>query len=401
MMRRSQLVGISAYWFASNLHWGSLLMIIIPSQVAQMDPAHQATNLSLVMALGAVIAMVTPPIVGAYSDVCMSRWGRRRPFMVVGAAINVVGLIMMLKFHTLGLYTLGFLVVEIGNNIAGGAYSGIIPDLVPFEQRGEASGYMAAMTQLGIVVGALVSGNSRVAVAYAVIMVTLIVFLAITLVAVQEPPLRERRAVSFKSMWIDPREYPDFGWVWISRFMVMAGMWCVQPYLEYYMRDCIGHGSPEQVTGNFLALMLLGATITGPLGGRVSDRIGRKVVVYVANAILAVACLLLVLNRDLSATYAIGVIYGLGYGAYYSVDWALGCDVLPHPEEAAQELGVWNVAMVLPQALAPALAGLLLALPGQSSDHHYLSAGYTIIFMLAAALLACGAFLVRNVRKVR
>ena len=408
-----RLLGLSAYWLAINLHWGALLTIVVPAQVSKMQPERQAQTLSLVLGLGAVVALVVTPIAGALSDRCASRWGRRRPFIAAGTVINVVGLALMFvasESASLALYVAGFLVVQLGNNIATGAYAGIIPDMVAAGQRGEASGYMAAMTQLGMVGGALAGGllmaGGRDGACYALVALTLIALMLQTLVAVREqpiapPPERLQWGRLLADMWVDPRQFPDFAWVWGTRFFVICGIWMVQPYLLYYMRDVVGASSPETATGAMMAVMLVSATFTGWLAGLFSDRLGRKIVVYVSNAALALAILLLLLSHSMTFTLTVGLIFGLGYGAYYSVDWALACDVLPDQENAGRYLGVWNIAMVLPQTVAPVLAGTLLARVGQTASGHYARDGYAVVFVLAAAFLGLGAWLLKHVRGAR
>jgi Na+/melibiose symporter-like transporter len=43
-----------------------------------------------------------------------------------------------------------------------------------------------------------------------------------------------------KSFWISPREYPDFFWVWITRFLVVLGNAVVTTYLLFFARDVLG-----------------------------------------------------------------------------------------------------------------------------------------------------------------
>lgn len=402
---------MSAYWFATNLHWGALLTIILPAQVALMRPETQAQTLSLLLGLGALVALVVTPVAGALSDRSASRWGRRRPFIAVGTLIDCVGLTLMAFAPSLEIYAAGFLVVQLGINIATGAYAGFIPDLVPPSQRGEASGWMAAMTQLGMIGGAmggglLIAGGHATA-CYAVVIGAMLALMLLTLIAVPEtsipPSGTPFNAVRLlRDLWIDPKEYPDFAWVWCTRFLVIGGIWMVQPFLLYYMRDVVAVSSPETATGALMGVMLFGATITGLAAGKVSDRFGRKVVVYTANGCLAAAILLLLPSQSLAYTLVVGVLFGLGYGAYYSVDWALACDVLPDQENAGRHLGVWNIAMVLPQTVAPLAAGLLLARFGQGHvEGHYSLQGYAVVFVIAAIVLGIGAVLLRNVRGAR
>jgi len=114
--------------------------------------------------------------------------------------------------------------------------------------------------------------------------------------------------------------------------------------------------------------------------------------------------------HTLQAAYVLGGFFGLAYGAYYSVDWALGCDVLPNKElDAAKDMGIWHVAMVLPQSVALPIAGIVLERMGKTMlpnsagvpTAHYSAAGYTAIFCLAAVYFIAGALFLRNVRGVR
>lgn len=422
-MRKRDHLSLSAYWLSTNLLWGSVLVILVPSQMKQLAPTNPAEMVGLLLGIGAVPALVVPLVVGPLSDRCMSRWGRRRPYMVVGSVVNLAGLTIL--WHaglslSLWLYFAGYLVTNIGNNIATGAYSGMIPDIVPQDQRGEASGWMATMSQVGTIIGVVSASRlmalGQVTACYAVIAASMVLFLLATLFGTRETPRREPpTSVNWlefvKSLWIDPRKHPDFAWVWITRALVVMGMWTVQEYMQFYLTDVmkVAEADKEMVTGHVVLGMLLCSTVTGVLGGIISDRLGRrKVVVYVANATIAAATLALLVSPSLTMVYVIGAVFGLGLGAYYSVDWAMGCDVLPHKEEAAKDMAVWHVAMVLPQSIALPLAGWLLGMFGrtmtQTADGmvaHYTDQGYTAIFCLAAFFLGLGAVLLRNVRGVR
>lgn len=419
-LKASEHISLSAYWLATNLHWGALLLIIIPSQMKQIAPDWKAQATGWILGSGAVLAMVMPIIAGAMSDRCASRWGRRRPFMAAGVLVNLFGLGILWQAGTtrsFWLYLVGYLVVQLGNGTASGAYSGVIPDVVPENQRGTASGYMAVMSQSGTMLGAVGGGylmsHGHVALAYLAIGAALVLFVSVTMLGMNDrpaetdlPPFQWR--VFLKSLWIDPRQYPDFAWVWITRALVTMGMWMVQPFILYYLADVIHEKNPEGVIAKLLGAILIGATVTGLIGGSISDRVGRKRVVYVANSIIAVASVALLFARTFNEALWIGLIYGLGYGAYYSVDWALGCDVLPNKADAAKDMGVWHISMTLPQSLAAPLAGALLGLFSRSAtgssagtEVHYALGGYMVIFSLAALFLILAAVLVRNVRGVR
>lgn len=438
ILRLPQHLAMSAYWFATNFLWGALLLIMLPAEIKHMAPKYRAETLGLLTGSAAIVALVVPLVAGALSDRCTSRWGRRRPFMLLGIVINLVGLAGMaiafemarpiateglgvvasiLKNGPLLFFFLMFLVVQLGNNIASAAFSGVIPDLVPSDQRGAASGYFALMSQLGTLLGAL--GSSTVfagrpeTVKYGLLGFTLLAVSLFTLFGIKETPLpykppKLQWGPYLRSLWINPRKYPDFAWVWITRALVMLGFYSVLPYINYYLVDVIGIENPEVAAGKLTGALLLASSISGIYGGYLSDRLGRKRVVYIANVVIAVMSLAFIFCRNLEQVLAAGVVFGLGFGAYTSVDWALGTDVLPSKKDAGKEMAVWHVAMTLPQALAAPAGGFLIAAFGKHVEqgagepvYHYTTAGYSAIFVLCAVCFSLGAYLLKNVRGVR
>ncbi len=439
-------VALSSYWFATNFVWGALLAIMLPKQIKDLYPYDRVQALSVLTAFAAVIALVVPLFAGALSDRCAHRMGRRRPFMVVGMALNVVGLIIMALVVTIShkhghltpehagffrvvaallrdpmflLLLLSFMIVQAGNNIATAAYSGMIPDLVPEEQRGHASGYMGLMSQLGTLFGValcgLVFSKYVVFVQYGVICICLVAVGMITILKVEEnrlpakPPKIEWVAY-LKSLWINPKEYPDFAWVWITRALVMLGFYAIQPYVPYYLDDVIGVRDSGGSASKVIALILVMSSLSAVYGGKLSDKIGRKRVVYIANGAIAIASLLFIFCRSLESVCLVGAFFGLAFGAYISVDWALGTDVLPSKEHAAKEMAVWHISMTLPQSVAGPIAGFMISSFGihEALDlkekimvPHYEVAGYTTVFVFIAVCFATGAYLLKNVRGAR
>jgi MFS family permease len=437
-------IKFSVFWFATNFLWGALLTIMLPGEIKHMAPHLRVIALSFITAASAIIAVVVPLFAGALSDRCTHPLGRRRPFIVVGVLVNLVGLFLMwLSYRHAGvlhanlghepnasealktlfsssnflMFVSAYMVVQFGNNLATAAYSGLIPDLVPSDQRGAASGYMAIMSQAGtlagvIGVGVLLGGMGESA-KYFTIATVLACFTLVTVMGVQETPLTIKpppmRWVAYiKSLWIDPRAHPDFAWVWITRFLVMLGFYSVLPFINYYLIDVIGIEKPDGPASILIGLILVFAAASGFFGGVVSDRVGRKNVVTVANFSMAAVGLGFIFCRSLPEVLVVGILFGLGYGAYISVDWALGTDVLPSQQDAAKEMAVWHIAMTLPQAIAAPFAGFIIESFGKSVSYkgdeaivHYAIPGYTSVFILASVCFGAGALLLRNVRGVK
>lgn len=408
---------LSVFWFATNFHWGALLLLLLPGDIEKLVPDRKAEVVGLVVALGAIPALIVPLISGAMSDRCTRKEGRRKPYIAVGSIVNVIGLLLMAfavqNAKSLALYCLGFFTVQMGNNIATGAYMGVIPDVVSASERGKASGFMALMTQFGtlfgaVAVGMLLSEASSIT-KYGVIMAVMLIFAAWTYFGVKEEQHVNTSEFNMKdylkSLWIDPKKYPDFAWVWITRFLVMMGFYAIQPFIKYYLVDVVGIPATDvdTVAPKLLGVILIVSSFTGYFGGKLSDKVGRKKVVFLSNALITVVAPLFVFCHKIEYALLVGALFGFGYGAYISVDYALGTDVLPEGSGGGKEMAVWHVAMTLPQTIMAPIAGFLIALPGKTGvgeSVKYTVTGYTYIFVVCSICFAVGAILLKNVKSV-
>jgi MFS family permease len=401
---------VSCFWLAYNVHWGALIAIVLPSQIALIagDAQKELYN-GLVPALGALVSLVITPVAGALSDRSRSRFGRRRPFMIVGTLVNILFLLLIAPFgagSNIWLFLLCYMGIQLGNNWSGGPYAGLIPDVVPAEQRGSASGWLGLMSAVGTLVGALAAGqliqDGSFWPIYTLIVVTLLVMLALTLVGVREQPLaiepdRFDIGAFVRSFWLDPAEYRDFYWVLVTRAMVTMGIFSVFTFFLFFLQDIIGAPNPAEQASFLVGIIIAAGIPTSIIAGRLSDRYGRKPLVYLSGGLMALATTIFIpiaFFPSLAATFAIGALFGLGYGAYQAVDWALAIDVLPGDEDAAKDMGIWHVALVLPQIIAPALTGLTLNALKPTS----LLLGYTVVFAMTALWFVLGTVFVRRIR---
>jgi MFS family permease len=160
--------------------------------------------------------------------------------------------------------------------------------------------------------------------------------------------------------------------------------------------------SPEQAVSFFLMPLLLGAILSTLAAGVLSDRYGRKLLVYISGALMGVVALVFILFHSFTLAVLMGVIFGLGYGAYESVDWALASDVLPSMDDYAKDMGVWHVAMVLPQVIATPVAGALLDnFQRVGRNNNLPTLGYTVIFLMAVVYFFLGTLFVKQIKGAR
>ena len=355
------------------------VQLLLPLQLEDVDAAHKVRDFGLVNGAAGIAALVALPVFGALCDRTRSRFGRRRVWVAGGVAGFVVGLLLTGLAGSWPTVMGAWVLAQLGMYAAMSGLTATIADQVPPEHRGAVSAAVYGPQALGIVLGLglITALNTGTGASYAV--------LAVVLALAALPWLLRAREAA-------PSRHPDYAWAFAGRLLVNLGNALGTTYLLYFLTDGLRVEDPE---GSLLILTLvyLVATVAATWGGGVlSDRTGRRRIFAGAAGLLqALACATLVIAPSWTATLIAGVLLGLGYGAYTSVDQALVTQVLPDASAVAGELGVMNVAAVVPQALAPLLAALVIASLG----------GYGVLFTLAGLTTVLGAVSVARIRSVR
>lgn len=418
-----RMVRINAYWFGRGAHWRAILLSLLFAGATLVAGKDAVLLQGQVMTAGGILALLMPIVGGWLSDRTASRWGRRRPWMVVGTSINVLGLGLLAVAATPALFFVAFLLVQASNNLAEGAYAGVIPDVIPSERRGQASSLLGVMEQLGSVAGLSVVvgvfallGQTRMAVilSYTVLAVMLVAGLVAAVTAIDESPARRAparlpvRPATLRDVF-SPFKNNDFFWVFATRALVTLGLVITVGVMPYYFAEVVGLPNPTMASAAFGLTVVLVAVASALWSGARSDRVGRrKHFVYLSSGLQAAVAvaLLFVLPQSLPLIFGLGVLYGLGFGAYTAVDWALACDVLPDRKGAAgKDMGLWHASLTLPTVVGPAILALLLsylehsgnAVLGISPGGH---PGFRVGFGVAALAYVLGTVMVARIRGV-
>jgi MFS family permease len=194
---------------------------------------------------------------------------------------------------------------------------------------------------------------------------------------------------------VAPRTSPDFAWAFASRFLFVSAYALLVTYQAYFLRDQIGTSKDDVPHVVFLgtAAQAVIAIAASLVGGKLSDRTGRRKVFVAAASVTYGAALIVIATASTRGGYLIGMaLSGLGFGTYMAVDLALVADVLPDADNIAKDLGIFNIAGALPFFVAPALAPAVLALGGGS---------YSVLYAFAGACALLGAAAIVPVKGVR
>ncbi len=406
-LRAVDYLSINVYWFALSYLWNSIHPIVLPILVPLMAPPHlKGSALGIMTSIGLILAVVVQPIAGAISDRSTLRWGRRRPYILVGTLFDLLFLLGIALAGNYWLLLGAYLLLQLSSNVAHGPYQGLIPDVVPEDRRGAASGVKQLAEILGIIVTSKVTSHfmaqGQVFVALGAIGAFLLITMLITIFAVREEPLSKP---SSTSSWITrPRSLRvDYVWLLVSRLFVLLGMNLVRNFALYFLEDVVRIPNAAAATGDLLAVIALCILVITYPAGHLSDRIGRKTM-SIASALLGAAgafllmfargdVVLTIMGLEFNDVFLYGSIVGLSAGVFLSANWALATDLVPK-DEAAGYLGISN--------LATAGAGILAGLGGPLIDlfnARQPGSGYTALFASACLAYLAGAGLLLKIKE--
>jgi MFS family permease len=360
--------------------------------------------------------MVANPVWGAFSDRTRSRLGRRVPWVLGGVVLGAASLLLLSYAESAAVMVVAWCLVQLALNAAWAGGVAAVPDQVPVERRGLIGGLVAIAGTVGVLMGIKIAElTGSIAQGYLVIAVVMLLLSVPYLVGSRDlalPADHQLEPMDWKrllrSMWVSPREHPDFAWAWLTRLLVNLGNWIALNYLYYFLTDGLGYGDDDATAKLGLLVMIYGvATVaTTVVVGHWSDRLGRrKVFVIWSGVLIGASSLVLGLWQDWPGALLAAVVLGAGFGVYQAVDFALITQVLPGAGDRAKDLGVINIASALPQVLAPAIAGLILVLVrelgGSVATHgEGWSLGYGVVYVVGFALCVLGSVFVTRIQSV-
>jgi len=404
-----QLLQISLYWLGINAIMGGI-GIAIQKRIPALVPAGQGGTYIAVQGFVIVwVNILVQPTIGMISDYTKSRWGRRKPFIAIGATLDVLFLIGFALSNSYVALVAFLLLLQFSSNFAQGPFQGYVPDLVPERQVGLASAMVGTMQTLGYIVGgilvslALLANPDHPDFVVPTIALGIIEFATAmgTIRWVREGGApRDRRGRSWfeiaRSAWAtDILKERSFVFLVLSRLMFFAGINTLLAWFVIFL-DRTGLVTPDQqgilypATQVVVAIVTAGATVPS---ARISDRIGRKPVIYAACLIGGAGLLVMAVAPSFPVFLLGAVLLGMASGTFLAVDWALMTDIIPKAA-SGRYMGISNIAVAAAGTLAGALVGPIIDVVGGKAES---GDGPRVAYVVAIVFFVLAAWFLRSV----
>lgn len=397
---------MSIFQFSLSFFWGALLAIVLPKMVLDLVGMDlKDTRLGLLLGIGALVGGITQIGFGALSDVVGFRWGKRRPYLFVGTILTSL---ILLAFPYVQSYAALFgliIIMQLFINSAIGPYQALMPDIIHPNYHGRGGAVMGMMTLIGRIGGAggtasLLGRENGLLILFVLFIVLMNVCMLTTLYLVREPRFTGARKTvgeTFAEIVDVPlKPYRSFTFLLGARFGMYLGFYSVMSFLLYYVKFTLGYPNEDEaliIIRNFFIISTLLGVVGMVPAGIYSDKLSKKSIMYVANSICFLSAIGFLLAGNATQAYFAVAIFGIGFGAFMTVDWALGCNLLPQHSKA-KYFGVWNLSDILPQTLAPLVAGPVAAFVNSMYPP---GGGYKAIMLLAITYFTIGTIILTQI----
>jgi len=407
LLPMTQLLRISAYWMGLTAIDAAVgLYITNRLEFDKLVPtANVGTSMFLIGIGAAIFGILIQPTVGYVSDYTVSRWGRRKPYIVFGSLLDLVflaGIAMANSVVMLGAFVM---LLSISTNIARGPFQGYVPDLVAEPQVGMASGMVGLMQVAGNVTGFLLVSLS---VGFGVMplslagvaLVELVTMASVVLRVGKGLPPKPRNGKSWtriaREAWAtDILKERSFVWLLVSRLLFMTGGALLVNFVLIFLGRAFAM-TKEEANGMYVVLLIVVmiANVVAILpASRLSDRIGRKPVIFAACGVGGLGVAIVALAPTIPIAMVGAALFGAANGTFLAVDWALMTDIIPRAS-AGRYMGMSNVATQSCTPLAMAVGGGVLDIVATAGNEPL---SPRVVFVLGVAVYALAAVTLRPV----
>lgn len=308
------------------------------------------------------------PVVGALSDRTATRFGRRKPFFLVGVPLTIAALALLASHPPLWAVLALLVVFSFFLAIANDPYMALMADITPERQRGRVGSVMAVFNMLGQVALLYIASQywaSNEGLVFGAVGLGLAVSFAITFATVQEPPLPPPQP---KAVKLAPRAYlqevlrhRELAKYCGAQFFFWLGSGAAVPFLTRFGIEVLG---TDEATAFQLMMVAVGSTALAALpAGVLGDRFGKKQVLSAGLTLFAAVALVGSQTQTVEQGVVVMALVGTANAVIASLAFPLLTDLMPS-DRKGEFTGLGSLVWSLAQPIGSTLAGLTVDLTG-------------------------------------
>eukprot|EP01080_Neovahlkampfia_damariscottae_P000304 gene304-6718_t len=412
----NKLFAISSFWFGYNFVWTAISGTIMPAQVGEIVPEHKEFYYSLVGILGSLAHITATPIFGSLSDKINTKFGRRRIWIFVFVPISIVIFFSMAFFTSKNVYNIYILMglltlVQITMSAAVGPYGGLLPDLVPKEKHGVASGVQALGLASGILFGTLGAAlfmqflpkEWKYIVSYSYAAIGLLLSSFYTVFGLKEeqgPKIQKRKEIFSCSKFIKNITttfhfpcsiYFNFYLIALSNLLIFVGINLILPFIQYFLKDILKFDRAIIFSSVVLIIIIVCAGGGTIFGGMMTDKFGPKpmLILGVGSILIGMSFVAFVLSLPSHPILTPIFIFlpfpiiGLGFGVSMSSATVITLNSIPK-ETMARDFAIVNQFVNVGQIIGALIGGQVI----NFTKHLSIKLSYIIILSIGCLCFA-------------
>lgn len=442
-----QLLNFCLGFFGLQFAWQ--MRIILSGPVTESLGASPLI-FGLIWLAGPFTGMIVQPIIGTMSDKLNSRFGKRRPFLLVGAILaslalwafpnsaQIVHLFSSSINHALPVWSaLLFAAIMIwcidGNvNAAQGPYRAMVPDNIPQEQHAIANSYLSFAIGLGSVIAAGTAPflkwafNYQMSIPAQFVMAALAFTLATiwtcvtTKEIVSQPAQEESKeaAAESGSFWdslvgffkLSPEvskicSMQLFTWIGVMCMFIFFTQFAIHnmfnvPDLTHATEAFkLKYAAAQNQATNFASISfaifnLICFVVSLPIG-ILSSRFGNKKIHAVSLSVMAIAFLAMTFTLNTKLVALCMAAAGIGWASILALPFAMVSKYIKKGTEGSV-MGIFNIFIAGPQVLVcTLLAWFINQCPTATKDNYH----WEYAFIIGAAALLISAVISMTVNE--
>jgi len=394
------MLGMAIYNLGVNYVWVSYNSVILPHQIELLFPevAVKGLVLGAIIGLSTAAGIITNILSGVLSDNVRLRWGRRWPYILLGAFLSSL-ILLVPALLPLALVTAAasYLMMQLFTNLSSGSYQPLLADMVQEDQRGQTSGFLGLMTFVGSAMGfgltGYLVGSGELS---AALLSMAVAFLFATLLTIRtvgrfdvfpHGPKPIRISAAVREMFKPRTVVIPFYWLVGGNFFIFMGSIGLSYFEAYYLETIlkITGGATYYAVAITGLVVLVAAMFSALVFGYLSDRVGRRNLVIGAALVAGAATFFVPFLTNFYTFLVVAIFVGGPLGIFNSVSFALASDLAPR-EETGKYMAYYNLASGGAGVVASLVDGVMLYVFGASGILAFIA-----VFTLSSVFYFVGA----------